>query len=39
MNGTVVTYFENCGATAGYLALETEGYAVEFRNLKFKELP
>jgi hypothetical protein len=39
LNGATVTDFSDCGQPAGYLALETEGYAIEFRNLKLKELP
>ena len=39
LNGGVVSDFSGCGQPAGYLALESEGYAIEFRNLKFKALP
>lgn len=39
LNGAVVTDYSGCGQPAGYLALETEGYAIEFRNLKLKERP
>jgi hypothetical protein len=39
LNGGLVTDFSNCGQPSGYLALETEGYAIEFRNLKLKEIP
>ena len=31
--------FSGCEMAAGYVALEAEGYAIEFRNLKLKELP
>ena len=38
-NGAVMSEFADCGMPAGYIALESEGYAIEFRNLKLKELP
>ena len=38
-NGSVQSQFDDCEVTAGYIALESEGYAIEFRNLKLKELP
>jgi len=30
---------QTCAVPAGYVALESEGYAIEFRNLKLKLLP
>jgi len=38
-NGAVVSVFADCGAPTGYIALESEGFAIEFRNLKLKALP
>jgi hypothetical protein len=38
-NGSVVCEFADCEVPAGYVALESEGYAIEFRNLKVKALP
>jgi hypothetical protein len=38
VNGAVTCQFENCGRAKGYLGLEGEGYRIEFRNLKVKEL-
>jgi hypothetical protein len=38
VNGAVTCQFENCGPGKGYLGLEGEGYRIEFRNLKVKEL-
>lgn len=38
-NGAVVCEFTECEVPAGYVALESEGYAIEFRNLKLKTLP
>ena len=38
VNGAVTCRFEDCGAATGYLGLESEGYRIEFRNLKVKEL-
>lgn len=38
VNGAVTCQFENCGLEKGYLGLEGEGYHIEFRNLKVKEL-
>ena len=37
LNGVEVSKFTGCGNAAGYIALESEGYAVEFRNLKWME--
>ena len=39
VNGAVTCQFENCGMPKGHVGLEGEGYRVEFRNLKVKELP
>ena len=39
VNGAVTCEFENCGITRGHVGLEGDGYRVEFRNLKVKELP
>jgi hypothetical protein len=39
VNGAVTCQFNDCGLERGYLGLEGEGYRIEFRNLKFKELP
>lgn len=39
INGAVISEFDACEMPAGYLALESEGYAIEFKNLKLKELP
>ena len=38
-NGLVISEFKRCEVPAGYIALESEGYAIEFRNLKLKILP
>jgi hypothetical protein len=38
VNGAVTCQFEDCGQAKGYLGLEGEGYRIEFRNLKVKEL-
>lgn len=38
VNGAVTCQFENCGQEQGFLGLEGEGYHIEFRNLKVKEL-
>ncbi len=38
VNGAVTCQFENCGLEKGRLGLEGEGYRIEFRNLKVKEL-
>ena len=38
-NGIIASRFDQCEIPCGYLALEAEGFAVEFRNLKLKELP
>ena len=38
VNGAVTCEFEGCGREKGCLGLEGEGYRIEFRNLKVKEL-
>lgn len=38
VNGAVTCQFENCGLAQGKVGLEGEGYRIEFRNLKVKEL-
>lgn len=38
-NGAAMSELTRCEMSSGYLALESEGYAIEFRNLKLKELP
>ena len=37
-NGAVTSEFTECENLKGYLGLEAEGYRIEFRNLKVKEL-
>ena len=37
-NGTVTSEMPDCGILQGYVGLEAEGYRIEFRNLKLKEL-
>ena len=39
VNGKEVSGGENCNYRKGYLALESEGAPVDFRNLRLKELP
>ncbi len=39
VNGAVTCQFDNCGSLEGHVGLEGEGYRVEFRNLKVKQLP
>jgi hypothetical protein len=38
VNGAVTCRFENCGTPCGHVGVEGEGYRIEFRNLKIKEL-
>ena len=38
VNGAVTCQFEDCGQPRGLVGLEGEGYRIEFRNLKVKEL-
>ena len=39
VNGAVTCRFENCGSPQGQVGLEGEGYRIEFRNLRVKEIP
>lgn len=39
VNGAVTCTFQDCGNPKGLVGLEGEGYRIEFRNLKVKELP
>ena len=38
LNGAVTCTFADCDFPKGYVALESEGFRIEFRNLKLKEL-
>ncbi len=38
VNGAVTCEFDACGAPKGHVGVEGEGYRIEFRNLKIKEL-
>ncbi|OHE75081.1 MAG: hypothetical protein A2107_13820 [Verrucomicrobia bacterium GWF2_62_7] len=38
VNGAVTCQFDECAAEKGHLGLEGEGYRIEFRNLKVKQL-
>ncbi len=38
VNGAVTCRFDGCGAKRGHTGLEGEGYRIEFRNLKVKQL-
>jgi fructan beta-fructosidase len=38
INGAVTCRFDNCGVDRGHVGLEAEGYRIEFRNLRLKEL-
>jgi hypothetical protein len=38
VNGAVTCQFDNCGLEKGHIGVESEGYRIEFRNLKVKEL-
>ncbi len=38
VNGAVTSELTDCEVPKGYLGLEAEGYRIEFRNLKLKEL-
>lgn len=38
INGAVTCQFDDCGQAKGRVGLEGEGYRIEFRNLKVKEL-
>lgn len=39
VNGDVTAAVDNLDVLKGYIGLEAEGYRIEFRNLKLKELP
>ncbi|MGA3169502.1 MAG: DUF1080 domain-containing protein [Chthoniobacteraceae bacterium] len=39
VNGYITAVLPDCGQPKGFLGLEGEGYRIEFRNLKLKELP
>lgn len=38
LNGAITCAYDNCEVPRGYIALESEGYPIAFRNLKLKEL-
>lgn len=38
VNGAITCRFESCGSPKGLVGLEGEGFRIEFRNLKVKEL-
>jgi hypothetical protein len=38
VNGAVTCLFDSCGQPRGHIGVEGEGYRIEFRNLKVKEL-
>jgi hypothetical protein len=38
VNGAVTAEWPNCQVPRGYLGLEAEGYWIEFKNVKFKDL-
>ena len=38
LNGAQTCVYEHCEVPAGYIALEGEGYRIEFRHLKYKPL-
>ena len=38
MNGAVTCEVSDCGSPKGLVGVEGEGYRIEFRNLKVKEL-
>ena len=38
VNGAVTCQFDGCGQPRGHIGMEGEGYRIEFRNLKVKEL-
>lgn len=39
LNGVETCVWDQCAMPAGFIAVEAEGYHVEFRNLKYKSLP
>ncbi len=38
VNGAVTAVWDSCEVPRGYFGLEAEGYLIEFKNIKFKEL-
>jgi len=38
INGAVTSVWDDCQAPSGHLGLEAEGWYIEFKNVKFKEL-
>jgi hypothetical protein len=38
VNGVVACQFDDCGVPRGHVGVEGEGYRIEFRNLRIKEL-
>jgi hypothetical protein len=38
VNGAVTSTWDDCQVAGGYLGLEAEGWYIEFKNVKFKEL-
>jgi hypothetical protein len=38
VNGEITCQFDDCGLMRGHVGLEGEGYRIEFRNLRVKEL-
>jgi hypothetical protein len=38
VNGAVTCQFADCGSPRGLMGVEGEGYRIEYRNLKVKEL-
>ena len=38
VNGAVTAVWDNCQVEKGYLGMEAEGWYIEFKNVKFKEL-
>ena len=38
INGAITSRIDSCGQQSGHLGLEVEGYHIEFRNLKVKQL-
>jgi hypothetical protein len=39
VNGAITCQFDECGVRKGQIGFEGEGYRIEFRNVKVKELP
>jgi hypothetical protein len=39
VNGAVVNEYSDCEVPSGYIALEAEGYNVQFRNVQLKRIP